>query len=185
MIVGRSQSLRPERLNAAFERFVVTTSPGLLRAAYVMTGDRDEAEDLLQGALLRTLRRWDAIRGSPAGYAFTVLANLARDRERTRRRRPPLAAMAELPERPVADQAERLLERQAITQASHRLPEMQRQVLAARFLLDLSVAETAAALGIPEGTVKSYTARSLARIRELLSEDPMATPTNHRHDSLD
>jgi RNA polymerase sigma-70 factor (sigma-E family) len=177
MVMGSAQNVRSERLGTGFERFVAATSPGLLRAAYVLSGDRDDAEDLLQGALLRTLRRWDAIDGSPAAYAFRVLVNLSHDRERTRRRRPSLALQAEIPERPVTDQVERLLEREAVTQAARRLPEVQRQVLASRFLLDLSVAETAAALDLPEGTVKSYTARALARIRELLAEKPI--PTSH------
>lgn len=71
-------------------------------------------------------------------------------------------------ERPAADQLDRLVERDAITRAARRLPDAQREVLACRLLLDLTVAETADALGLPEGTVKSYTARALARMRELL-----------------
>lgn len=61
---------RPDRLDAGFEQFVSATSPRLLRSAYLLLGDQDDAEDLLQSALMRTLRRWRAISGSPAAYAL-------------------------------------------------------------------------------------------------------------------
>jgi hypothetical protein len=61
----------------------------VLRSAYLLLGDRDDAEDLLQTALIRTLRRWDAISGSPAAYAFAVLVNLSRDHERALFSTPP------------------------------------------------------------------------------------------------
>jgi RNA polymerase sigma-70 factor (sigma-E family) len=163
---------RAEPLDPGFERFVASASPGLLRSAYLLTGDRGHAEDLLQSALLRTLSRWDAITGPPAAYAFAVLVNLSHDRRRAARRRPPIAPERAAPERPAVDQLDRLRERDAITQAARRLPAAQREVLACRFLLDLTVAETAATLGLPQGTVKSYTARALARMRELLSDGP-------------
>jgi DNA-directed RNA polymerase specialized sigma24 family protein len=54
------------------------------------------------------------------------------------------------------------------------LPRCQREVVVLRFFLDLSVAQTAAALGASEGTIKSYTARAIARLRDLLSEAPTA-----------
>jgi RNA polymerase sigma factor (sigma-70 family) len=175
MSADRSRS-PTEPLDPAFERFVTAASPGLLRSAYLLTGDRGHAEDLLQSALMRTLRRWDAITGPPAAFAFAVLVNLSHDRRRAARRRPVAAAGRSAVERPAADQLERLLERDALTQAARRLPAAQREVLACRFLLDLTVAETATTLALPEGTVKSYTARALARMRELLSDDAAAVP---------
>lgn len=153
---------------------MISASPGLLRSAYLLTGDRAVAEDLLQSALLRTLRRWDSISGPPGAYAFAAVVNLSRDRYRARRRRPAMAPQHHALEQRAVDQLDRLVERDAITQAARSLPDIQRQVLACRFLLDLTVAETANALGLPEGTVKSYTARALARMRELLSADPAA-----------
>jgi RNA polymerase sigma factor (sigma-70 family) len=125
---------------------------------------------------MRTLGRWDAITGPPAVYAFTVLVNLSHDGRRAARRRPLSAPERSAVERPAVDQVDRLLERDAITQAARRLPAVQREVLACRFLLDLTVAETAATLALPQGTVKSYTARALARMRELLSDDPAVVP---------
>jgi RNA polymerase sigma-70 factor (sigma-E family) len=165
---------QPEPLDAGFERFVVAASPALLRSAYLLTGDRGDAEELLQSALIRTLGRWGAISGSPAAYTFAVLVNLSRDRRRTQRRRPRTAPYSAESDLPADDQVERVLERDAITQAARGLSRLQREVLACRFLHDLSVAETAATLGIPEGTVKSYTARALARMRGLLDDDRAA-----------
>ena len=162
---------RAERLDAGFEQFVISVSPGLLRSALLLVDDHALAEDLLQSALLRTLRRWDSITGSPAGYAFAALVNLSRDGFRAQRRRPVITQDLDAVEHPGADHLDRLLERDAITRAARRLPRAQREVLACRFLLDLTVAETAAALKLPEGTVKSYTARALARMRELLDGD--------------
>ena len=154
-----------------FEQFVASASPGLLRSAYLLVGDQAVAEDLLQSALLRVLHRWDSISGSPVAYTFTALVNLSRDRFRAQRRRPAIPQEGYALGQPAGDQLDRLLERDAITRAARGLPDAQRQVLACRFLLDLTVAKTAEALGLPEGTVKSYTARALARMRELLGRD--------------
>jgi RNA polymerase sigma-70 factor (sigma-E family) len=172
--VWRNRNVRTAAaLDVGFERFVATASPALLRSAYLLTGDRGHAEDLLQGALTRTLRHWDTIEGSPTAYTFRVLVNLSHDRVRAQRRRPQTAFVAGLPESPAVDQLDRLHERDAITHAARRLPSSQREVLVCRYLLDLTVPETAATLRVPEGTVKSYSARALARMRELLAEESL------------
>lgn len=125
-------------LDAEFERFVARASPALLRSAYLLTGDRRHAEDLLQSALTRTLRHWDTIEGSPVAYTFRVLVNLSHDRVRAQRRRPRTAPEARVSERPAVDQLDRLLERDAITQAARCLPSSQREVLVCRYFLDLA-----------------------------------------------
>jgi RNA polymerase sigma-70 factor (sigma-E family) len=167
--------------HAAFERFVADESAGLLRSAYLLTGERGAAEDLLQAALIRTLRRWRHIHGAPAAYTFTVLSNLARDRVRNELRRPRLAPDQELPDRPGPDAVDELLEREELVSAARALPRPEREVLACRFLLDLTVGETAGALKMPEGTVKSHTSRALARMRELLSTDARPIDEEVRH----
>lgn len=128
----------------------------------------------LQIALLRTLGRWGAITGEPAAYAFAVLVNLSRDRRRSRRRRPVTVLESWGQDPRVSDGVDRLLERDAIVQAARRLLRRQREILACRFVLDRSVSETASALGVPEGTVKSYTARALTHMRALLEADRVA-----------
>jgi RNA polymerase sigma-70 factor (sigma-E family) len=156
-----------------FDRFVASASPGLLRAAYLLTGDRADAEDLLQNALLRVYRRWDTITGPPAGYAFAVLANLSRDHRRWLRRRPvTVPGDDQAAASDAADPVGQLLDRAEMVQAARCLPRVQQSVIACRFLLDLSVGETAMTLDLPEGTVKSYTARALSKLRELLTTEP-------------
>lgn len=171
VVALKNASSRAPALDREFERFVLAESPGLLRSAYLLCGDRGHAEDLLQTALLRTLRRWSDIQGSPRAYAMRVLVNLVRDRRRALTRRPREAPEDQLPVGVQADHGSRLIELGAITSSARRLPRAQQEVLACRYLLDLSVSETAAALDLPEGTVKSYTARALTALRELLAED--------------
>ena len=174
------QSCDGAAVDRDFDHFVASASPGLLRAAYLLTGDTCEAEDLLQGALLRVFRRWGAISESPTSYAFTVLMNLSRDRRRWLHRQRTTLAGESRDGPATVDPVARLLDRSEIAQAARRLPRAQQAVIACRYLLDLSVTETALALDLPEGTVKSYTARALAKMRELLttrSQQPMEVET--------
>lgn len=159
---------RAEPLDAGFERFVVRASPMLMRAGFLLTGDRGHAEDLTQAALLRVYRRWGSIGDSPDAYAREVLVNLARDRGRALRRRPSEVELGDSSDVGVADESVRLLERDTLTRAVRQLPRRQREVVVLRFLLDLSVAQTATALGTSEGAVKAYAARALRRLRTLL-----------------
>jgi RNA polymerase sigma-70 factor (sigma-E family) len=155
-------------LRAEFDRFALRVSPGLLRAAYLLSGDRGHAEDLLQGTLLRVARRWEAIEHSPEAYAREVLVNLSRDRVRGLRRRPSEVLEVDMDSGEIRDFVDRSLDRAEISEAIQALPDRQRQVIVMRFFLDMSVAETAQTLGSSEGTVKSHTARALAGLRKLV-----------------
>jgi RNA polymerase sigma-70 factor (sigma-E family) len=159
-----------------FGRFAARVAPSLVRSGYLLTGDRGHAEDLAQVTLWRTARHWDTLSGSPDAYVHEVLVNLSRDRRRSLRRRPVEVAQFDLVVDRGRDDTEALLDRSAVVQAVRRLPRRQREVVVLRFFLDLSVAQAAVALGASEGTVKSYTARAIARLRVLLSEDPAAAP---------
>lgn len=149
---------------ADFEAFVVASGRRLLRTAYLMVGDVGEAEDLVQTTLERTAQRWTRLDGAPEAYARTVLAHLATDRWRGLRRRP-VEVRDTLPELAAADAFDGVLVRQALISALYGLPRRQRAVLVLRFFEDLTEAETASALGISVGTVKSTTSRGLDRIR--------------------
>jgi RNA polymerase sigma-70 factor (sigma-E family) len=176
MVMSSYRASTSGLLDGGFEHFVRQASPGLLRSAYVLVGNHSDAEDVLQVVMLRTLGRWEAIEGAPAAYAFAVLVNLSRDRRRARRRRPVTISQNCTREPATVDEIDRVLERDAVVRVARRLPRRQREILACRFLLDLSVPETAMALGVPEGTVKSYTARALDRMRALLEADQVAVP---------
>jgi RNA polymerase sigma-70 factor (sigma-E family) len=163
--------------DTSFDLFVARCSTRLLRAAYLLSGDRQVAEDLLQAAMIRTARRWSAAQAAPEAYARKVLINLARDRGRRTRRRVGEVLVGETPLPPghndtqhTADHADLVADRDAIQAALAALPERQREVIVLRFYADLSVTETAAAIGTPEGTVMSDTSRALSRLRELLGE---------------
>lgn len=168
---GRSLELDP-----SFDEFVSSGSARLLRSAYLLTRDRGEAEDLLQVALLRTARHWERAREAPAAYAHRVLINLVNDRHRRLSRR-----VIEQPlddrhatARPVVDHAEPVADHDAIIRAVNLLAPRQREVVVLRFFADLSVSETAGAIGSSAGSVKTHTSRALERLRELLADDPEA-----------
>ncbi len=142
----------------------------LLGFAFLLTGNRHDAEDLVQQTLLRMAARWPAARQSPAGYGRTILLNLVRDRWRARQRQPAETLSADLTALPSAsDAAAVVLDRQLLLRACRLLPLQQRAVLVLRFWEDRSVEETAAVLGCTAGTVKSHTHRALARLRDALS----------------
>jgi RNA polymerase sigma-70 factor (sigma-E family) len=169
---ARVDLLRRGRTRSEFERFAAIHADGLLRSAYLMSGDRGEAEDLVQECLLRLARRWPRVRSleHPGAYARRVLFNLALDggRKRTRRRRElqavesPQDGGGESPT-VVASEA-----RTDLLQALGGLPPRQRAVLVLRYFADLSETEVATILDCPLGTVKSSTSRGLERLRQTL-----------------
>ncbi|GAB3872340.1 SigE family RNA polymerase sigma factor [Kibdelosporangium lantanae] len=160
--------MRQRELDPAFEEFVRASSASLLRTAYLLTGDRGHAEDLLQTTLLRVAWRWSAASEQPDAYARRVLVNLSRDRWRNLRRRVREHHQQDLPQLPVDDDTDRVTTREALMPALRELPTRQREVVVLRFFADLSVAETAQALRCSEGTVKAYTSRALTKLRQLL-----------------
>jgi RNA polymerase sigma-70 factor (sigma-E family) len=164
--------------DSSFDEFVVRASVKLLRSAYLLTGDRGIAEDLLQVVLVRVGRRWDVAREAPHAYAQRVLINLLHDRRRNLGRRVTEAPLDELGERrePVFDGSDALVDRMALASAVRRLPARQREVIVLRFFADLSVSETAVAMTASEGTVKTHTSRALDTLRGALSE-PARSPT--------
>lgn len=171
------------QVDSLFETFVERRSTDLLRTAYLLTGDRGHAEDLLQTALMRTAQHWLRARAAPEAYARQVLVNLSRDRTRRLFRRPREAPMApEADNLPAADAGyDQLTDRRLIFGALAKLPTRQREVIVLRFFEDLSVEETAQLLGFAPGTVKSYTSRALARLRELLADSPQSLPLEVPH----
>jgi RNA polymerase sigma-70 factor (sigma-E family) len=171
------------RVRTEFEDFVHASSARLLRTGYLLTGNRLDAEDLLQTTLMRVARHWKAAETAPGPYATRVLVNLSRDRARTARRRVVEAPLEAAGETPLGedDASDQIARRALLIAALARLPDRQREVLVLRFYGDLSVEATAAATGASTGTVKSHTSRALSRMRELLAEpDPMEVSSDER-----
>lgn len=172
------------RVDPTFDAFVESESTALLRVAYLLTNDRGHAEDLLQVALLRTARRWATAREAPEAYVRKILLNLSRDRVRwlTRRvRERPLASAGE-GVAAVGSHDHRVEDRRVVLEALARLPVRQRQVVVLRYFEDRSVEQTSELLDMPPGTVKSYTARALARLRELLAGNENTHLARSHHD---
>lgn len=152
-----------------FSAFVNGRGPALQRTAYLLTGDWGLAEDLLQTALAKTYLAWSRIRSEdPEGYVRKVLVNTHNTwwRRKWRGETP----TAELPDRPHAEHGPE--DKLALSEALSRLPHRQRAVIVLRFHEDLTEAAVAKALGISVGTVKSQTAKALAKLRD----DPALRP---------
>jgi RNA polymerase sigma-70 factor (sigma-E family) len=169
--------LRRGRARTEFERFTAVHADELLRNAYLMAGDRGEAEDLVQECLLRLARKWPRVRSMehPGAYARRVLFNLILDGGRQRaRRRTELLGSQTTGGHGGADPTTAALEaRVELVQALGGLPAHQRAVLVLRYFADLPADEVATILDCPLGTVKSSTSRGLERLREAL--DPAAS----------
>ncbi|GLW91663.1 SigE family RNA polymerase sigma factor [Actinokineospora globicatena] len=154
-----------------FTEFVAHRSTALLRTAYLLCGgDRAAAEDLLQDVLERVYAKHRRVRGGLEPYVRAALANASANRWRARSRRVSEAPLEHAGEQRVGGHEREVLERDQVAKALGSLPSRMRAVLVLRFFDDLSEADTAAALGVSPGTVKSQTARGVARLRELLAE---------------
>jgi RNA polymerase sigma-70 factor (sigma-E family) len=153
-----------------FHEFVVARSPALLVTAYLLTGDRGTAEDLLQITLMKAHRHWARIRaaGEPEAYLRRIMAN---QRISWWRRRRVAIADLPLPDVPVPDDFGRLELRDELWRALRTLPPRTRAVLVLRYWEDRSEAETARILDCSVGSVKSQASRGLQRLRVVLAGD--------------
>ncbi|MEV6794799.1 SigE family RNA polymerase sigma factor [Streptomyces sp. NPDC051320] len=156
---------------AEFHGFFEAHYAELARLAHVLTGEADAADDLAADALLALWHHWGRVRAAehPAAYARGVVANLARSRIRSavrERRRIALfwsyrGEPAEDPDIPaVVD----------VQDALRRLPFRKRACVVLRHAFDLSERDTARALGISVGTVKSQTSKGIAELSRLLGD---------------
>ncbi|WP_250007566.1 sigma-70 family RNA polymerase sigma factor [Actinoplanes sp. M2I2] len=153
--------------------------PALLRFARTLTpGDPHAAEDIVQETLLRVWRNADRLHSTPEElrpWLFTVVRRLAIDSYRSRLARPAAPDNdEELLTRPAPDGTEGTLDRHVVRDALLTLKPDHRNVLVHRYLLDLSVEETAAQLSIPAGTVKSRSSKALHELRAVLATEGKA-----------
>jgi RNA polymerase sigma-70 factor (sigma-E family) len=151
-----------------FGEFVASRSQTLMRVAYLLTGNRHEAEDLLQAALVKTIAKWGTLRhADPEAYVRTVMY---REQvswwRRLRRYREHLAHQPA--EQTSPDPATTTDLRLAMRAALRQLPPAQRTVLVLRYYEDLSESQIAEAINCSVGTVRSRTHRAVARLREIL-----------------
>ncbi len=163
-----------------FRDFVVARSAALLRVAFLLTGDRGHAEDLLQTALMKTSRRWTHLVDREASYAYVRRVMVNTQASWLRRRRVVESFVDVVPDSAASLDDFHAIEGRTLP-ALAQLPTGMRAVIVLRFYEDLSEAETARLLGCSAGTVKSQTSRGLARLRVYYA-DQRASSTNHRED---
>jgi RNA polymerase sigma-70 factor (sigma-E family) len=159
---------------ADFEAFVDARRPALLRTAFLLTGDHHDAEDLVQTTLLKVVPKWTRIGDRPEHYVRKVLARESVNRWRRRRWRE--MSTHTIPDRVPPDGPD-TVDRLTLLEDLRRLSPRQRAVLVLRYFDDLSEADTAAALGISVGTVKSHTRDALENLRNLQSTEERSTAT--------
>lgn len=148
-----------------FHAFVVARTAALSRTAYLLTGDAQLAEDLVQTALFKAARAWHRIDGQPEAYVRRILYTQNISWWRARRHAETALSSYDAPA-PAVDTDLRL----SLEQALGRLTTRQRTVLVLRYFEDLTEAQAGAALGIGCGTVKSITRQALGRLRTLAPE---------------
>jgi RNA polymerase sigma-70 factor (sigma-E family) len=152
------------------EQLYRTHAPDALRLAYLLTGDRELAQDLAQDAFVKVFARFRDLRNPDAfwWYLRRTVVNLANSH--FRRRRVERAWLErQRPDEPSG--APDLAERDRLRRALMTLRAEQRAAIVLRYFEDLSEADTAEALGVAVGTVKSMVSRGMDRLRDELPED--------------
>jgi RNA polymerase sigma-70 factor (sigma-E family) len=151
--------------DTSFRDYVTTRGPALLRAAYLLTGNRADAEDLVQAALVKTYLAWNRIedRGALDGYVRRAMINT--HISWWRRRKVEEYPTDEVPDRAVDDHPGNSDLQAALRRAVDRLPERMRAAVVLRYYEDMTEAEIADALGVSLGTVKSTVSRAVAKLR--------------------
>jgi RNA polymerase sigma-70 factor (ECF subfamily) len=157
----------------SFEEFYIGAVGRLIGQLFPVTGDLNEADEVVQeaftrAAATRAAARWSRLRDYdvPEAWVRRVAMNLAADRARNLRRQ----ARAMLKLRPPPEVLPASVEALALAEALRSLPIRQRQVLVLHYLADLPVGEVARTLEIPEGTVKSLLARGRHALAAKLGE---------------
>jgi RNA polymerase sigma-70 factor (ECF subfamily) len=141
--------------------------PRLVGLLGLLVGDRQLGEDLAQETLIRACRDWEKVRGldRPGAWLHRVGVNLAMSTHRRRRVEQRSLRRLHGREHGVAYDADTATA-SMVRRATQQLPIDLRAVVVLRFYADLSVADTAEVLGVPEGTVKSRTRQALGQLRD-------------------
>jgi RNA polymerase sigma-70 factor (sigma-E family) len=154
-----------EERPASFEEFVRVRGTALRRYGFVLTGDLDDGNDLVQEALIRLSDAWPRVRSKddPEGFVRVTMARLHISRWRRRRRE---RLVADVPETAFSDaDIERLNGDAGLWRLLAALPPRQRAVLVLRYYEDLADEDIAHRIGVSRNTVRSLAARGLAKLR--------------------
>lgn len=158
-----------------FDAFATAAATRLYRTAYLMVGDHHQAEDVVQDVLARLYVAWPRIHGDPHGYAYRAMANAAANQRRWANRHPEQALPDAEPGSRLPAFDDEVAIHGTVVAALRQLPAQQRVIVVLRYYVDLTEAQTATALSISVGTVKSQHSRAMSRLRDLLGDDLVAT----------
>lgn len=168
MAAMTKEAVAEARRVETFEDFFHANYERLLRAMYLATGNRHEAEDLAQDAMAKVLERWDKVAATedPIGYVFRVALNRRRSLLRRLavaiRRAPQVDFEPEIEPTAIVD------DRDAIRRALQSLPDTQREALVLCDWLGMTDAEAGDVLGTSAGAVRTRLSRARAAMRESL-----------------
>jgi RNA polymerase sigma factor (sigma-70 family) len=156
----------------SFEGLVAPWVDEMYRAAAAIVGEAD-ARDVTQESLLDAWRGFERLRDRERlrPWLHAIVANRSRKHLRAQRSRPRLIAVTSWPDDGVDDRSAAIAERDRLDQAFETLPADQRIALALHYAIDLSVPQVAAALSLPEGTVKSRIHAGVDRLRAVLAAE--------------
>jgi len=153
-----------------FDGWVAARGPGLLRLAYTLTGNRADAEDVVQDALARALPRWSRISRADDvdAYVRRMVINAHTSWwRRWKRRESPVEVVRE---EPAPGPGEGFDDRRRLWLACQALPEAQRTAIVLRYYEQLEYAEIAELTGVREGSVRARVSRGIAALRESMGQ---------------
>ena len=153
-----------------FDTWVAARGPGLLRLAYTLTGNRADAEDVVQDALARALPRWSRITRADDvdAYVRRMVVNAHTSWwRRWKRRESPVESVRE---EPVAPPGEGFDDHRRLWLACQALPEVQRTAVVLRYYEQLEYAEIAELTGVREGSVRARVSRGISALRESMGD---------------
>jgi len=160
----------------AFTEFMSTRSARLFRTAYLIVGDHQLAQDLMQESLIKTYIAWPRLRDVSNAEAYTrktiVTTAISWRRRRSFHERP----TDRLPDTPAPDPGEAVTTHASVVAKLRTLPPRQRAAIVLRYYEDLSEAQTAEVMGCSVGAVKSQVSIGLGRLRERLGADFLTPP---------
>lgn len=168
---GRSRDRSDAQARADFESWMISRQRRLLATAYLLTGDPHSAEDLVQTTLAKVYLAWDRVSAADSvdAYARRMLVNEHTSGWRRLWRQREIVSDTSSHDVPVSGQEYDGV-RETLWEAVRGLPERQRAVVVLRYYEQLSEKETADALGVSTGTVKSQASRALATLRAHLGD---------------
>jgi RNA polymerase sigma-70 factor, ECF subfamily len=160
----------------SFDEFYAGTAARIVRHAYALTGDLDDARDIAQETFARAWQRWSSVSAcdSPEAWARRVATNLAVSRWRRART---ARLMAVRDAGPAVYAPEISTDAVALVAGLRTLPQRQRTVLVLHYLADLPVQQIAAELGCPVSSVKVWLSRGRAALAAAVRADD-ANPTS-------